>query len=222
MAAFWLKLTLRRLKSKYGGTSRQHAAPDAVQLRARRSPRMIALGVLLTVMGGLIAAFLYTNSTTSQSVLVMSRNVQRGEVITAGDLVITTVGAIPGVVSTPAEKINEIVDKTALVDLPQGSLIGVNSVGSPVVPEGTAQVGLRLGAGRVPMYPMPAGAKVLLVEIADENKPGRTFKATLVSAPKDLGDGVTLLVDVRVDQKQAPDIAALSAHDKLALVRQAD
>ncbi|PIE99297.1 MAG: hypothetical protein CR979_03235, partial [Propionibacterium sp.] len=106
--------------------------PDSVQLRARRSPRMIALGVLLTVMGGLIAAFLYTNATTSQSVLVMSRNVQRGEVITAGDLVITTVGALPGVTSTPAEKINEIVDKTALVDLPQGSLIGAKSVGSPV------------------------------------------------------------------------------------------
>lgn len=197
--------------------------PDGVQLRARRSPRLIAIGVLCACLGGLGAAFLYSNAAHSQTVVLMAQAVQRGDIIERSDLTTVTIGSVPGVATVAVEGLDALVGQSALVDLPRGSLPAPASVGTPIVPPGTVQVGLKLTVGRVPTGTVPAGSKVLLIEV-EENKttPGRTFPATLIGSPYPLGDAQTYAVDVRVSSEAASQVAVLAARDRIVLVREAD
>ena len=52
---------------------------DAPRLRTRRSPVLIVAGLLCAVLGALGGAFAWTQASRAQSVLVMVRDVARGE-----------------------------------------------------------------------------------------------------------------------------------------------
>lgn len=194
--------------------------PDAVQLRSRRNPRLIALGVLLACLGGLGASFLYMNATHAQSVVLVARAIERGHVIEAGDLQAATIGSVPGVSTVPASDLASLIGTTALIDLASGTLLPSTALGAPPVAKDTVQVGLKLAAGRAPHEPMPGGTPVTLIDIQDAAT--RSFDATVVSRPIVLPDGQTILVDVQVSGKDAPVIAVLAAKDGLVLVRMAE
>lgn len=199
------------------------ARPEGVQLRARRSPRLIAIGVLCVCLGGLGAAYLYGTVTRSQQVVMVAQTVQRGEVIDRADLAIVTIGAAPGVRTVSANQLDDVVGKSALLDLAQGSLLVGEAVGSPLIVANTSQVGLKLPAGRIPTGLLPASSNIILVEIeADKTTPGRVFQGSLIAAPVSLGDGQTYVVDVRVASDIAPIVAVLAAQERIALIRQAD
>lgn len=193
--------------------------PVGVQLRTQRNPRLIALGVLLACLGGLGAAFLYTTATTSVTVVLVTADVARGEVIEASDLSAVTIGSVPGVSTVPADSLDDQVGKTALVDLTSGTLLPADGVGTPVVPSGTAKLGLKLAAGRIPNEPITPDTPIQLVEVsAAEGAQIRTFNATAVSSPSVLADGQTFLLDVRVSAGDAPALAALAAQDNLVVI----
>lgn len=200
--------------------------PAAVQLRARRSNRLVVLGVLCACLGALIMAWVWTSTQQSQTVVVMAADVARGEQIEASDLGSTTLGRADGVMVIPAEQASELVGKHALVDLPAGSLPGPQSAGQHVVQPGMAHVGLRLTAGRLPTQPMPAGTKVWLVAVPSavngETEPGSQYAAIIVSAVQQSSDGAAWLVDVEVDESSAGEVAALAAVDQIALVRRGE
>lgn len=207
-------------------TARQPAAdnalpsrPGGVQLRTQRNPRLIALGVLLACLGGLGAAYLYTTATTSVTVVLVSTDVARGEVVEASDLSAVTIGSVPGVSTVPAGSLADQVGKTALVDLPSGSLLPSDALGTPVVPPGTAKLGLKLAAGRIPNEPIKPDTALQLVEVTTlEGAQNRVFGATAVSSPTVLPDGQTFLLDVRVSAGDAPLLAALAAQDNLVVI----
>ena len=67
--------------------------PEGVQLRPRRSPRLVALGVLFVVLGALGAAALYSASVDQRTAVVMAEDVVRGQQLTAEDLSIVSVPA---------------------------------------------------------------------------------------------------------------------------------
>src|SRR5699024_2754975 len=74
--------------------------PEAVQLRARRSPKLIALGVLLVTLGGIGAALLYTMNADQRAVVAMAADVARGDVVDRDDLMVLEV---PGSLAVAAE-----------------------------------------------------------------------------------------------------------------------
>ncbi|MDO4784372.1 MAG: SAF domain-containing protein [Propionibacteriaceae bacterium] len=197
------------------------ARPSGVQLRARRNPRLIALGVLTACLGALGVAYLYSATTSSQQVLVMASEVARGTVVQPGDLTVVTIGSAQGITVTDAGALDSVVGQTALVDLPKGSLLTPTSVGSPTLPAGTARVGLKLTVGRFPVGDLPSGAKVTLVRTGDGSDKA-SYSAETLTPAKDLGDGQTFLVDVQVAEGDAPAVARLAAEEALALVRRAD
>ncbi len=167
----------------------------------------------------------WSQSTESNSVVVMVRDVARGEVIEAGDLASSTIGQAPGVKTIPASQINDLVGKQALTDLPAGSLVGPGSAGQPES-EDAAVVGLRLGAGRLPQEAMPAGTRVLLVPVASgkagasgDEPAGEPIEAVVVTAPSELQDGTSWVVDVQVDEGDAVRVAQLAAADQLVLLK---
>lgn len=214
-------------------TSTRHAENAGV-LRARRSPRLIAAGVLCATLGGLGAAFAWNQTTTSQTVVVMTQDVARGETVRAEDLGVVTMGSVPGLRTIPADQAQSLIGKEALVDLPAGSLVGEGSIGTSAPAKGTSEVGLKLAAGRLPVRDIPAGTKVQLVAVpakgANVGSEGATsqepeapavFDAVVVTAPRQLPDGASWVLDVRVADADAAPIAQLASAEQLVLVKKA-
>lgn len=199
------------------------SAPVAAHLRPRRSPRLVAAGVLLACLGGLGGALAYQDASHANQVVVMARTVPRGSTIGTNDLSVVTIGPAPGVHTVAGDRLRSLVGQQALNDLPAGSLVGQESVGQTALPQGAAQLGLKLGAGRVPNQAMPAGTPVQLVEVTgDKGASGElVVDATLVTAPQVLPDGSSHVLDVAVPQAQAQRLADLAAHDLLVVVRRA-
>ncbi|MGJ6981667.1 SAF domain-containing protein [Aestuariimicrobium soli] len=197
-------------------------------LRPRRSPRLVIIGLLVACLGALGAAVAWTQTTRAEPVVVLVADVARGEIVEAADLGVANVGTPPGVESFPAERLQELIGKHALVDLPAGVLVGAGSIGDPVTPAGTSQLGLKLAAGRLPTSPLPAGTTVLLVPVAapgaekSTSQLGDAIPATVVAQPQQLPDGATWVLDVSVADGQAVTVARLAATDALVVVRQGE
>lgn len=190
---------------------------------------MVAVGLLLACLGGLGGAWAWQNASHAESVVVMASDVGRGQVVKRSDLAIASVSVAPGVTRTPADQLTDLVGRTALVDLPRGSLPGVESVGRAVVAPGRSQIGLRLGPGKVPATDLPAGTKVTLIEISPEAgaapqpsaRPLLAVAGVVTGSPRMIDGGAERLVDVEVASDHAADLADLAARDRVALVREA-
>lgn len=190
--------------------------PDAVRLRARRSPRLIALGILLVVLGGLGAAALYLSTADYRPVVVMAKSVARGTVVRRADLTVVDVPSSLGVKGLEASDLPSLVGQQALSDLPEGTFLTKKLVGEDPVPEGQSVVGLRLALGRIPTSPMPVGTPVRLVGLAEGSTD--STDAVVASQPSLLDDGASYSLDVLVDGAAAELVARLSAADALAVV----
>lgn len=199
--------------------------PAAVQLRARRSPRLILLGILCACLGALVMGWAWSSQADTQSVVLVTRDIPRGEVIGSGDLTTTTLTGASGVSVVPAAEASGLVGQHALTDLQAGGLLGPGTIGVQAVPAGSAQLGLRLTAGRLPSAPLPPGSPVNLIAVPSgtdaEAAPGAEFAATVVSTPQATADGAWVF-DVQVDETVAARVAVLAAQDRLAVVRKAD
>ncbi|MFT4108110.1 SAF domain-containing protein [Propionicimonas sp.] len=190
-------------------------------MRARRNARWMAAGVMAVCLGGLGAALLYGNLSNAHSVITVTRTVFRDQVITADDLGVTSASDVAGVDTVPVERIDEVVGRTALQDLTQGSLLSPRAYGEAAVETGSVRVGLRLAAGRIPSSPMPPGTEVLLVPVARDGgdvPEGASVAGRIATEPSTLPDGASV-VDVTVASSEAERVARLAAGDQLVLVR---
>jgi len=202
--------------------------------RPRRSPKLIAIGILCACLGGLGAAFAWTSVTTAHPVIVAQRAVAKGDVIKPGDFGLADVAVTAGVATLPASDLPGMIGERALIDLPQGSLVGPAAVGALKVPAGESVVGLSVSAGRAPVNTLPYGAEVTLLRVVsatqgqtqgdneNENEsapiPPWTVQARVVATSVTNPDG-TVLVDVALPHDDALIAAMLSAQGELALVR---
>lgn len=224
-----MSITQRRVRGSADEPIEQSAGPlrgsrpSDVRVRARRSPRLIALGILLACLGGLAGAMLLTTSTRTASVVVMARSVARGDTLRPGDLGVVTIGPAPGVRTVPSADLSRLVGRTARVDLPEGSLPGPDAVGDLVVPADYSQVGLKLEAGRVPVSALPPGTTVQLVPVSatasDPTPQGPPITAVVVSSPTPNESGSSVVLDIAVAADQAVGVAQLAARGELAVVR---
>ena len=196
------------------------------QLRARRNPRLILVGVLTMCLGGLGAAVLFDQATSTRPVLSTTRTVVRGETIKEADLRIVEIGGA-GVTAVDAGRLRDVVGQVALTDMADGSLVAPTAFGQLKVNAGTSQVGLRLTPGRVPVREMPAGTPVRLVGVAakaDQTSaaPGDAFvtSAVVVTAPRPTPDGTGVMLDVEIPADKAVVVAQLAAADRVVVVRE--
>jgi len=197
------------------------AQPPERRARPRRSPKLIAIGVLCACLGGLAAAFAWTNLSTAQTVVVAQRAVTRGEVIEPGDFGLADISTAPGVAVVPGDRLAGLIGQEALVDLPVGSLVGPQAVGRLSVPAGEAVVGLKLAAGRSPVGPLPYGTTVILVEIVADDEASTdpwTVRAMVVTASVVGTDG-SVLVDVSLPESDALRATTFAARGDLAIMR---
>lgn len=192
-------------------------------LRARRSPRLILIGVLCACLGGLGCALAWQQTTHAHQVVVAARSLARGELIDAGDLTTTSIGAAPGVSTVSAERLDELIGSTALVDLPAGALVATESIGEPRLATGFSVIGLHLAAGRVPGG-LVSGSDVVLAsapalgDTADTAPERRQAPGTVVGPPVQSSDGSWSL-DVRVSADAALSLAELAAAGRIIVIQ---
>ncbi len=198
-------------------------SPATASIRPRRNLRWVLIGVLAICLGGLGSAVLYTNVADATSVLKVNRTIHRGELIGAADLGPVSLGSHLGVETVPAERAAELIGKTALLDLSDGSLVTPASIGEPEVTPGYSRLGLKLSPGQVPVSALPAGTPVVLVPITADNdgkSAGPTYRATIAVAPAALVDGSTSL-EVMVADADSDAVARLAAAGRLVVVKRA-
>lgn len=192
------------------------ARPAGVQLRPRRSPRLVALGVLLVVLGALGAAALYTAGNDRHDAIIMARDVARGRLITADDVTLVSVPADLDVDFTDGAKLGEVVGQRALTDLPAGAFPTTRHFGDAPIPRGTSLVGLQLGPGRMPGTQLEPGSPVQLVSLAEGDQD--VVDAVVAKAPTLTDDGSGFVLDVLVADDVAHRIARLAAAGQIALI----
>lgn len=128
-----------------------------------RSPEII-LGVLVLVVSALASLYVFTSSTERSEVLAVSGLVERGDVVTADDLVVVEVGSDDALVTMSRDRTGEVIGRVALVDLPTGSLVTpaqLADVGG--LAPGDGVVGLDLTAGAVPSLRLAPGSTVAVI-----------------------------------------------------------
>ncbi|MFT3888459.1 MAG: SAF domain-containing protein [Arachnia sp.] len=192
------------------------ARPEGVQLRARRSPRLIALGILLVVLGGLAAAAVYSANSDHRLVVAMARDVSRGTVLQADDLEQVEVAGGIAADALPAEQLTTLVGRHTLTDLPQGSFPQARHVGDDPLPAGQSLVGLRLPMGRIPVSPLPPGTRVAVVGVGEGEQ--QRIEGVVAAPLSPIDDGASFAVDLRVADADAPGLARLAATDAAALI----
>lgn len=208
---------------------------DRTPLRPRRNRRWIAAGAAVICLGGAGSAMVYTDVAGAQPVVRLNRTVYRGETLAAADVSIVKVKISDGIDCVPGRQVDQVIGQTAIIDLPNGSLMVPGSVGAPEIPAGSVRIGLKLAAGRLPVSPMPSGTPILLVPLAEVGlgpAAGTALSQTLVdtgtaaiaatvaTAPTQLTDGSWVL-DVALPIGAGETAARLAAADLLVIVRRA-
>jgi hypothetical protein len=197
------------------------AEPTLRSVRSRLDLRWLVAGVLALCVGGLGAALLYANASSATPVITIKRTVYRDQIITTEDLGVISLAVPIGLDAVGADRLAEIVGKTAIIDLPAGGILTPAEFGEPVVAPGSVRLGLRLEAGRLPGSAIEPGASVLLVPVGrdgGEAPSGGSVPATIATTPRTQTDGSTT-VDVTLSSDEGTRVAQLAAAGQLTVLR---
>lgn len=191
--------------------------------KRRRRPWVFALCAALVAAGALGTAFAFTSVNDMQEVLVVSRDIKRGETIEAGDLSVVRVSIDPALTPVAGSQKTELEGSRAALDLWAGTLLTEQAITDDLVPgEGDSLVGISLTPAQMPSEPLYSGDVVRIVttpgdqgEITDQEPV--TIEATIVGVSRVQETGETI-VDVSVPEGEAADLAARAATGRVALV----
>lgn len=191
-------------------------------VRSRVRPAVLAGGIAIIVVCALAVAWLVNTSGNNIEVFAASKDLARGAVVQPGDLTTVKVPQGQPLPVTAKDLSGDIIGKTAVVDIPQGTLINSKNVSTDSgIPSGFSIVGVSLAAGQLPPYPLKNGDRVRVVDTpVSQGEPPKesppTISATVISTTTDANGRTT--VAVQVTKTKAPDLAARSATGRVALV----
>ena len=200
------------------------ANPALTPPRTQRRPLLIALCVLLVAIGSLGAGYLVTAVGNTTGVVAVRTDVARGAVIQRDDLVEARINPDPNLSTVPSAQLASLVGRRAAVDLHAGGLVSPQSVTDTVTPAaGQTLVGVALTRAQLPTQALKAGDRVRIVftphaQDPAPTKPPPSVTATVVNPPAVIEDSPQVVVDVTIDQAAAPNLAALVATGRVALL----
>lgn len=191
--------------------------------KARRRPLLAAASFALVCLGGLLAAWAWSATSSTVSVLAARTNVQRGAVISEGNLMTVSINADPALRPVPASDVAAIVGQRATADIAAGTLVSRSQVAATVLPAaGMSLVGIGLPTTSMPGEPLQPGDAVRVVATPGEqgdlsDGPLPATPATVVSVDADEVTG-TRIVTVAVPQADAATLAARASTGNVAVV----
>jgi Flp pilus assembly protein CpaB len=190
-----------------------------------RNRARIAGGILLMASSALVAMLLFATLGDRQTVLSVVGPVLAGEVIEPGDLGEALVAADTPAGVVPAERRDEIVGRTAAVDLVAGSLLADPQVGEPsLANSGEPVVGAVLAPGAFPLG-LGRGDRVIAVtvpaEAAEAAPSGRavpSVPATIIAIEEQPDSGGGVAVSLAVPPDDAAALSLAGAQGRMTLV----
>ena len=191
--------------------------------KLRRRPALIVASAVAVSAGALLAAFAWTATSTTQSVLAVRSAVERGAVIAQDDVMTVQVSADPALAPVPASQASAVVGQRAATDLAAGTLLTREQVSDKVLPAaGMSIVGVGLPSAQLPGEPLLVGDRVRVVATpgaSGEVPAGEpvTIAAMVVGVRVNDENGQSV-VSVQVPQGDAAGLAARSATGNVALV----
>ena len=190
--------------------------------KLRRRPLMALAWASLVLFGAGLGVVVWMGSTTSSEVVAVRAGVDRGELITAEDLMVVRVSVDPAVQVVPSSQLQSLVGQRAASDLSAGTLLSPAQVQPDVLPRtGESVVGLALAVGQLPAEPLRAGDRVRLVQTPAEQAEVTTTPVTIDAAVQSVtnsADGQLVVVDVVVPSAKAAEVAARAATGRVAVV----
>jgi SAF domain len=223
--------TAQRSIAERGRTSLP--APPAApvgRLPRRRRWGLVALGVVLVVVGAVVAYLLVVTAGVTHSYLAVSRNVPYGAAIGSGDLTEVNVNAAAGLQPIPASDRDQVLGRHAATDLVPGTLLTRAQLTDQAIPApGQHLVGIELKPAQVPARALKPGDAVMLVIVPAASLTGvpdpnastpakpESIRATVAAATAPATNG-NIRVDVAVNQADGVKVAAMSAAGRIAVV----
>ncbi|MGF0118790.1 SAF domain-containing protein [Promicromonospora sp. Marseille-Q5078] len=198
------------------------AAPTVAPPKARRRPLLIVGAIAVICLGALLSVWAYNSTSEARSVLAMRQTVERGQVITADDLMKVKISVDPALHPVDGSEIDAFVGKRAALDMPAGGVVTAEQVtDNPIPADGTSVVGVSLTAAMLPAGQLRVGDNVRIVttpgELGEASTGADAVEAEVVGITGDEVTGNTVL-NVQVPHDEAPDVAARAATGKVAVV----
>lgn len=208
------------------------ANPSALRVappRQTRRPTLVALGLVLVLVGGMVGALIYLRTTQQTQVLAVARPVAVGHSIRDADLVALSLSVDPRIRPLPATARSQVVGQVATVNLLPGTLLLRGMITSQsLLHPAEGLVGLAVKAGQVPEQLAPGDlVRVVRTPVPAGNgndDPGADdIGGVLVDRAKvlsvsDLTDGDTSRVSLIVPLEDASVLYRANAAGQLALV----
>ena len=205
------------------------AAPGPLRgLPRRRRPAMIALAAALIGAGILASAALYHRANHQVPVVVVTKPVPVGQVITSADVGTTTVAAGPGLATIPAGQLSQVVGLVAATSLQPGTLLAPSEVTGKLSPApGQDLVPVAVKPSGLPASGLAPGDQVLVV--ATPAAGGNTgsgaapvltqpVQATVEAVNTVTDQNGLNVVDLLVPSATGPAVAEQAATGQIALV----
>jgi Flp pilus assembly protein CpaB len=181
--------------------------------------------VLLVVLSTLATVTLMSNANETTDVLVASRTIAPGDVISAGDLRSERLDEDASVNALAAVRSDEVVGRTAAFTIPEGALVTAAQVrDGPAIPANSEIAGAIVKPGQFPVG-LRVGDRVRVIEAAASagattgTVEGRERGTAVVTDVQSLEDGSGgVAVSLAVPSNAAVDVASGGAAGRLSLV----
>jgi hypothetical protein len=191
--------------------------------KLRRRPVLIAASVAAISLGALASMWAYQSTSDAQSVLAVRQTIERGDVITADDLMTVNISVDPALKPLSADQASSVVGKHAALDMSAGGVVTQDQVTEQALPaKGSSVVGIALTPGMLPANQIRVGDKVRVVVTPGQQGEMPTgqpdsIEAVVVGVAKDETTG-NAIVNVQVPNNEGPMLAARAATGKVAIV----
>ena len=191
--------------------------------KLRRRPVLIAASVAAICLGALASMWAYQSTSDAHSVLAVRQTIERGDVITAEDLMTVNISVDPALKPLSADQASSVVGKHAALDMSAGGVVTQYQITEQALPaKGSSVVGIALTPGMLPANQVRVGDKVRVVVTPGQQGEMPTtqpdsIQAVVVGVAKDETTG-NAIVNVQVPTNDGPMLAARAATGKVAIV----
>jgi Flp pilus assembly protein CpaB len=137
-----------------------------------RRPVLVAGSALLVFASIAIFASLYSSSNHRTEVLVVTRTIQQGQVITGADLGRAAADLSTGVTPIPVAEASQLAGRRAAVTVPVGSLLVPADLSTSMpLAANLSIVGLAVKVGQAPAAGVSAGDEVMIIQTGIPGSP---------------------------------------------------